>query len=146
MALLREAPRKPRLWSLSAQIHSRRRDYYRALETTQRGSGDITAWMVWFCGCVGDAVHRAEQILDQVLSKSRFWQDHHHIQLNARQRKVLNRMLDAPGGFEGGVSTRKYARLTKVSKPTAQRDLVLVQRESDFWATAQREGLGFDVG
>ena len=114
---------RQRLWSLSAQIQAERKQYYAELEAAQRGDGDITAWLSWFAGCVGRGIQRAEERLDGVLSKARFWQIHREVSLNPRQRKVLNRMLDEVGGFVGGINTRKYVALTRVSPATAQRDL-----------------------
>jgi Fic family protein len=44
--------------------------------------------------------------------------------VSERQRKALNRLFDAgPGGFEGGMTTRKFAGLTGVSRATAQREI-----------------------
>ena len=58
------------------------------------------------------------------MQKSRFWQRHVQIEFNERQRKVINRLLDAGrGGFEGGMTNRKYASMTHVSRATAQREL-----------------------
>ena len=114
---------RPRLWSLSAQIQAERKQYYAELEVAQRGDGDLTSWLSWFAVCVGRGLLRAEEILDGVLSKTRFWQVYREVSINPRQRKVLNRMLDEVGGFLGGINTRNYVALTRVSPATAQRDL-----------------------
>lgn len=113
-----------RFYSLSSQIMIERETYYSVLERSQKGDGDITGWMEWFLGCFDRAVMKSEEILAGVLSRARFWQLHAPVAINDRQRKVLNRLLDAgPGGFEGGMTTRKYAALTGASKATAQREI-----------------------
>ena len=43
------------------------------------------------------------------------------MQLNDRQRLVINRLLD---GFEGKLTTSKYAKLAKCSQDTAHRDIL----------------------
>lgn len=143
MALMQDEGTTARLWSLSVQIQEERRQYYSELEAAQRGAGDITAWLSWFAGCVGRAIQRAEGALDRVLVKARFWQRHQDVSLNPRQRKVLNRMLDEEGGFVGGMNTRKYVALTRISPATAQRDLadlldkgLLIKREGGGRSTS----------
>lgn len=124
MALAQDEKLSARFYSLSSQIMAEREDYYQVLEQAQKGDGDITVWLEWFLGCFERAVERSESLLAGVLLKARFWQRHAGGSLTERQRKVLNRLLDAgPGGFEGGMTTRKYASLTGVSKATAQREL-----------------------
>lgn len=124
MALAQDEALPARFYSLSSQIMAERETYYSVLESSQKGDGDITAWMEWFLGCFERAVMKSEEILAGVLSKARFWQLHAPIAINDRQRKVLNRLLDAgPDGFEGGMTTRKYAGLTGASKATAQREI-----------------------
>ena len=119
-----ESGNTPRLWSLSAQIEQERSDYYDALQSAQRGQGDVTAWLIWFLGCVTRAMARAEAAIDLVLAKVRFWAAHAGQTCNARQRKILDRLLQAgPVGFVGGMTTRKAAALTGASRATAQRDL-----------------------
>jgi Fic family protein len=124
MALAQDEKLSARFYSLSSQVMAEREAYYAILEKTQQGDGDITAWLEWFLGCFERAVAGSETLLAGVLLKARFWQRHAGVNLTDRQRKVLNRLLDAgPGGFEGGMTTRKYASLTGVSKATAQREL-----------------------
>jgi Fic family protein len=113
-----------RLYSLSRGIADEREAYYAALERAQRGTGDITDWLAWFLGCLERGITRSIADVERVLAKSRFWTRHGGVALSERQRKVLNRMLDAgPGGFEGGITTRKYVGLTSTSRATAQREL-----------------------
>lgn len=84
----------------------------------------MTPWLAWFLGQVTAAAHAAEQMIAVTLAKARFWLRHHATDLNPRQRKVLNRLLDAGrDGFVGGINTRKYASLTHASRATAWREL-----------------------
>ncbi|HPS67877.1 MAG TPA: Fic family protein [Holophaga sp.] len=131
MALAQDERRAERLFSLSAQILKVRESYYEVLEKTQSTpSMDITGWLEWFLEQVAAACSAAESTVSLTLAKARFWLRFRDADLNDRQRKVLNRLLDAgPGGFQGGMSTRKMASLTGASKPTATRDLAdLVQK------------------
>ena len=116
-----------RLFSLSAQILRERQGYYDVLERTQRGSVDVTDWLAWFLVQVEASATAAEKTVDTTLAKARFWLRHQAADLNERQRKVLNRLLDAGrDGFEGGINTRKYMSLTKTSRATAYRELALL--------------------
>lgn len=124
MALAQDEKTGMRFYSLSAQIMAEREAYYEVLERTQKGDGDTTKWLLWFIGCLERAILAAEKTLDFVLQKTRFWKSHNDANLTERQRKVLNRLLDAgPGGFEGGLSTRKYMSMTKTSRATAWREI-----------------------
>ena len=119
--LLARAEQSPqRFYSMSSQIRVERSRYYEILEQTQRGSLDVTPWMEWFLGCMGRAIDGAGSTLGAVLAKARFWERHRHATLNGRQRVVLNRLLD---GFEGRLTTSKYAVLAKCSQDTAGRDV-----------------------
>ncbi len=124
MALSQDERQPMRLFSLSAQILCERESYYDILERTQRGGLDVTAWLVWFLTQVEAAATAADQGVANTLAKARFWLKHQSTGLNERQRKALNCLLDAgPGGFEGGINTRKYMSLTKTSRATAYREL-----------------------
>lgn len=124
MALSQDERQPMRLFSLSAQILRERESYYDTLERTQRGGLDVTKWLAWFLTQVEAAATTAEETVANTLAKARFWLKHQATALNVRQRKVLNRMLDAgPVGFEGGINTRKYMSLTKTSRATAYREL-----------------------
>ncbi len=113
---------RPVLLSLSEAIEADRKTYYRALKTAQR-SNEITAWIVYFSSTVLGAQSRAEESIDFILKKTKFF-DQFKEQLNKRQMKVIRRMLDAgPKGFEGGMSAKKYIAITRTSKATATRDL-----------------------
>jgi Fic family protein len=120
MALARSEDSPRRFYSLSAQIRLERKGYYDILEATQKGDLDITGWIDWFLGCLDRAFEGAEVILASVLQKARFWEAHAGARLNDRQRLVLNRLLN---GFEGKLTSSKYATLTKASQDTALRDI-----------------------
>ncbi len=105
---------------MSAQIRVKRKAYYEILEATQKGITDITPWLDWFLECLGGAIDGAETLLASIMAKARFWEKLTGVELNTRQRLVLNRLLD---GFEGKLTTTKWARLTKSSQDTATRDV-----------------------
>jgi Fic family protein len=130
MALSQDERQPMRLFSLSAQILRERESYYEILERAQRGGLDVTDWLACFLTQVELAATAAEQTVANTLAKARFWLKHQAIALNERQRKVLNRLLDAgPDGFEGDINTRKYMSLSKTSRATAYRELAdLVER------------------
>jgi len=111
---------------MSAQIRRERDDYYDMLEKTQKGGLDITAWQEWFLTCLLRAVGGTHDTLGFVLNKARFWERFAKEPLNERQIKVLNRLLE---GFDGKLTTSKWAKLTKCSQDTAYRDILdLVER------------------
>ncbi len=109
-----------RFYSMSAQIRQERNAYYEILEKTQKGTLDITPWMEWFLGCLGRAFDGRETILAAVLRKARFWEKLAGTALNERHRLVLNRMLD---GFEGKMTSTKWAKIGKCSHDAALRDI-----------------------
>ncbi|MGH7794217.1 MAG: Fic family protein [Candidatus Binatia bacterium] len=126
MALTRAEESRQRFYSMSAQIRNERTAYYEILEKTQREGLDVTPWMEWFLGCLDRAVGSAERNLDNILTKARFWRVHANASLNERQRLMLNKLLD---GFEGKLTSSKWATITQCSQDTASRDIVdLVQR------------------
>jgi len=123
MALARSENSSQRFYSMSAQIRQERKEYYEILEATQKGTTDITPWMRWFLDCLGSAIDGAQTTLAAVLAKARFWEGIAGTAINERQRLVLNRLLD---GFEGKLTTSKYAKLTKSSTDTALRDMLFL--------------------
>jgi Fic family protein len=124
MALSEDDRQPMRYYSISAQIMSDREAYYDVLERCQKGDGEITEWLIWFLGCFSRAIRRSEGLLSVVLDKAAFWKMLVQTPLSERQRKVINRMLDyGRGGFEGGMTTRKYVSLADVSRATALREL-----------------------
>ena len=126
MALARSEGSAQRFYSLSAQIRRERNAYYEILETTQKRDLDVTLWMQWFLGCLDRAFDGAEQTLAGVFRKAEFWNKYATATLNARQRDILNRLLD---GFEGKLTSSKWALIEKCSPDTALRDIAdLVQQ------------------
>lgn len=120
MALARAEGTSQRFYSLSAQIQRERNAYYDQLEATQKGTLDVTAWLAWFLGCLLRAVEGADDILAAVRGKAEFWQRWAGRPLNERQIKLINRLLD---GFEGKLTTAKWAAIAKCSTDTALRDI-----------------------
>ncbi len=120
LALARADQSKQRFYSLSAQIQQERKDYYVLLEKTQKGNLEATEWLSWFLACLLRALQEADRILSAVLHKANFWTRWAGTPFNARQVKVLNRMLD---GFEGKLSNKKWAAIGKCSSDTALRDI-----------------------
>mgnify|MGYP003444829058 CR=1 FL=1 len=126
MALARAEQTQQRFYSLSAQIRRERDEYYTVLERTQKGTLDVTAWQDWFLHSLGRAIESAEGTLSAVMDKARFWQCFAAESFNERQIKVLNKLMD---GFEGKLTTSKWARIAKCSQDTAYRDILdLVMR------------------
>lgn len=115
-----------RFYSLSAQIQRERNAYYEILERTQKGTLDATEWLGWFLATLHRAIDQAQLALDAVLAKARFWQRVAGTPMNARQVKLVNRLLD---GFEGKLTTGKWSAIAKCSADTALRDITeLVER------------------
>jgi len=109
-----------RFYSLSAQIQRERKDYYDILERTQKGTLDVTQWLTWFLVTLYRAIESSHSTLEKVLVKALFWQRLAGVALNERQVKLLNRMLD---GFEGKLTSSKWAAIAKCSPDTALRDI-----------------------
>ena len=120
MALARSEGSPQRFYSMSSQIRRERAAYYSILERTQKGTTDISEWMSWFVVCLGRAIEGAETILNGVFTKARFWEGIASLPINQRQRVVINHLLD---GFEGKLTTTRWARMTKCSQDTALRDI-----------------------
>ena len=120
MALARADGTPNRFYSMSAQIEAERKTYYQVLESTQKGTLNVTTWMTWFLECLGRALDRAQTTLVGVLRKARIWETINQSPINERQREVVNRLLD---GFEGNLTTSKYAKLSHCSTDTALRDI-----------------------
>lgn len=135
LALARADQQPQRFYSMSAQIAIERNDYYDILEHAQRGGPDITDWLAWFLACLDRAITAADNLLDHVLYKARFWQFAHRQGLNDRQQLILTRMLD---DFEGYLTTSKYAKLAKCSTDTALRDI----RELRSYGLIQQNSAG----
>lgn len=120
MSLARSEESPQRFYSMSAQIRLERKAYYDILEATQKGGLDITPWMEWFLGCLDRAFGGAEKTLGSVFAKADFWKKHAAVPLNDRQRDIINRLLD---GFDGKLTSSKWATIEKCSPDTALRDI-----------------------
>ncbi|HEY6361929.1 MAG TPA: Fic family protein [Vicinamibacterales bacterium] len=126
LALARSENSAQRFYSMSAQIRRERNDYYGILERTQKGTLDVTPWMEWCLGSLGRAIDGAQTTLAAVLRKAGFWQALRDVPINERQRLILNRLLD---GFEGKLTSSKWAAIANCSSDTALRDILdLVER------------------
>ncbi|NUN50044.1 MAG: Fic family protein [Candidatus Brocadiae bacterium] len=143
MALSRSDGSKDRFYSMSSGIEAERKEYYLQLESSQRGSLDITSWLAWFFGCLDRAIGASDAMLASVLRKARLWQRINAKQVNERQRTVINRMLGHD--WKGHLNTSKYARLTNSSQDTAARDIkdllergVLIKNEGGGRSTSYR--------
>lgn len=116
-----------RFYSMSDAIERDKRRYYAILEATQKGGPDITGWLLWFTECYTNAIIMAETVANRVVRKARFWMAHEGAPaFSDRQRKVLGKLLD---GFDGTLTTRKWAAICRCSADTALRDITdLVER------------------
>jgi Fic family protein len=120
MLLAQSDQSNQRFYSMSAQIRTERKEYYEILEKTQKGNLDITEWIQWFLNCLINALKSTDFLLNRVLFKADFWTRHSGVLINARQKKLLNRLLD---GFDGKLTSSKWAKIAKCSKDTAIRDI-----------------------
>lgn len=130
MLLSRADGTERRFYSMSAQIQKEKEGYYAILEKTQKGSLDITQWLLWFLGCLANALENSQTVVDCVLRKARFWQNTAQYTLAENQKKMLNLLLD---DFKGNLTSSKWAKICKVSQDTAGRELKdLVQKHLLF--------------
>lgn len=120
LMLARSEQSSQRFYSISSRIRLERNGYYDILESTQKGGLDITKWLIWFLECLNGALEQADTTLAKVLEKARFWKSLDDVELNDRQRRMLNRLLDA---FEGKLTSSKWAKMAKCSQDTATRDI-----------------------
>ena len=120
MTLARSDGVARRFYSMSAQIRNERREYYNVLEATQKGDLDVTNWLVWFLGCLGRALDSAQETVAVATERVKYWDTLADVALNARQQRVLQRVVN---GFEGKLTTKKWAKMTKSSQDTALRDI-----------------------
>ena len=120
MLLARSENSSQRFYSLSNQILIEKKRYYELLQKVQHSNGDITEWLVWFFSCLYRALTSTEETLKRVLEKADFWDKHKETELNSRQRLMLNKLLD---GFDGKLTSSKWAKIAKCSKDSAVRDI-----------------------
>jgi Fic family protein len=145
MLLARSDNTSQRFYSVSSQILEERKAYYDILEKTQRGDGDITNWLLWFLSCLERTLINTEKILESTIIKAKFWEQHSQTSLNDRQRIMLNKLLD---GFDGKLTSSKWAKITKTSPDTALRDIQdliskgILQKEAQGGRSTNYELLG----
>ena len=120
MILARMDENFARYYSMSAEINRNKKAYYKILERTQQGDLDITEWILWFLGCLENAISTASKNVERVLQKAAYWDKFRNVEVNERQRKVINRLWD---GFEGKLTTSKWAKICSCSQDTALRDI-----------------------
>ena len=120
MQLTRADAESQRFYSMSAQIRLDRKSYYEILEKTQKGSLDITEWLLWFMHCLDRALNATNKTLKNILYKTKFWDKHGNTPVNERQRLMINKLFD---GFTGNLTSSKWAKITKCSADTALRDI-----------------------
>lgn len=120
MLLARSDEQSYRFYSMSTQIRKERNSYYDILEKTQKGSLEITNWLVWFLNSLLHSIESSEKLLEKVIYKHEFWLQNTKVSINERQRKILNMLMD---DFEGVLNTTKWAKIGKCSQDTALRDI-----------------------
>ena len=120
MLLAKSDENKFRFYSMSSQIQKNRKSYYNILEKTQKGSMDITDWLVWFLENLLQAISSSDEILANVIQRAEFWHKHSETIFNERQKKVLNRFMD---NFEGNLTSTKWAKMCNCSQDTASNDI-----------------------
>ena len=127
MLLARSDRTSQRFYSMSAQIRVERKGYYQTLEKSQKGNLDITSWLRWFLDCLIGSLIASDQLLIAILNKHDFWRRKQEINLNDRQRLMIIRLLD---GFDGKLTSSKWAKINKCSADTALRDIQdLIQKQ-----------------
>jgi Fic family protein len=143
MILARSENSAQRFYSMSAQIQRERKAYYDILGASQRGDLNITAWLKWYFACLRHAINSSHEILDAVLTKANFWKRHEGVKFNDRQRIFINRLLD---GFDGKLTSSKWANIAKCSPDTALRDITdLMERNILAKADAGGRSTGYHL-
>lgn len=124
LALAQDEKSRMRMYSLSSQIVKTKDEYYKVLEDVQNCRLDVTEWFLWFLQSVIAAIEHSQKDIAHVFAKAEFWKKYAQTSFNDRQKKVIQKLLEeGPGGFEGGLTTRKYVGMTKTSKMTAYREI-----------------------
>ena len=146
MALSQSDGAAKRCYSLSSVIMNNRNEYYRILDRTSKGSGDLTEWMSWFLDCHKQAILDSQGTINKVLGVTRFWQNISGLQLNDRQLKVMNRLVEAgENGFEGKLTAHKYQAIAKTSRATGTRDLADLVEKEVLISEGERRGTKYDL-
>lgn len=118
-----------KLYSFSKEINKNKKNYYKALEATtgfkkKTDPLDITTWLIWFLETFIESINEILNKLTYIKIKTNFWDIHKDDNLNARQQKVLNKILDiGVNNFEGDLTKAKYISMSKASSATATRDI-----------------------
>jgi Fic family protein len=124
MALAQDEKLGTRFYSMPSQAMEMRDEYYEMLENVQTRRADVTEWFLWFIKYLGLSISSSQVILSNVFARVDFWKRHGQTDFSERQKKVLNRVLEAgPGNLPGGLTTRKYVSFAKVSRATAFREI-----------------------
>jgi Fic family protein len=147
MALAQDEKVSTRFYSLSSQIMKEKKEYYDILERCQRGDMNITAWLVWFLTSYTRSLESSSNLVSKVLAKASFWKYFSQTALSDRQRKVVNVLLNAgKDKFEGGLSTRKYSSIAKVSRATAFREITnLVEKKVILQNPSKGRSTSYDL-
>lgn len=146
MALMQGLGPTARIYSMSNQMMINRSAYYDALNLAQRGTTDVSAWVMWFATTFTSACRYAAQLIDQAIKKGQFWHEHAQKDINPRQRKILQRLLDdGDAGFIGGLNVEKYAKMTSASKATATRDLTQLVANQMLFSKGQGKALRYYI-
>ena len=140
MALAQDEKTSKRLYSLSSQILKDKKKYYEVLEKTQKGNGDISEWILWFLSMFTNSIQNSKSLIEKSIFTGKFYKTFADRNLNTRQLKVINKLLDhLPDDFDGGLTNKKYVAITNVSPETAKRDL---KELLDYGILLQNEGKG----
>jgi Fic family protein len=143
MLLARSDGSAQRFYSMSARMQLDRKEYYAILERSQKGTLDITEWLRWFLDCLRHALNVTALVLAMVLDKDRFWRAHAKTIISHRQKVMINRLLD---GFNGKLTSSKWAKLTKCSPDTALRDISdLINKQILLKAPAGGRSTSYDL-
>lgn len=147
MALAQDEKISTRFYSLSSQIMKEKKDYYDVLEQCQRGDMNITAWLVWFLTSYIRSLESSSNLITRVLAKASFWKYFSQAALTDRQLKVVNLLLNAgKDGFEGGLTTRKYSSIAKVSRATAFREITnLIEKKVILQNPSKGRSTSYDL-
>jgi len=147
MALAQDEKISTRFYSLSSQIMKERKEYYDILELCQRRDMNITTWLVWFLASYTRSLESSSNLIAKVLTKASFWKYFSQIALSDRQRKVVNVLLNVgKDNFEGGITTRKYSSIAKVSRATAFREITdLVEKKVIIQNPSKGRSTSYDL-
>ena len=137
LALAQDLGTCTRALGMARPMLAARAAYYDALNAAQTvnpmaqldRSLDVTPWLLWFVHTFTQGCISSQAVVNQAIEKANFRLRAAQCGVSERQRKVLDRLLEAGheelgGGFLGGMTTDKYSKITGASKPTASRDLV----------------------